>query len=101
VEVDVRGECPVCRSPLLFEPRVACRSCRALHHRECWVYNGQCCAIYGCPGAERDPLPSLPAGLGDPARTEPSFFELNLSTSDWILLGAVIAIAAAKLIFRA
>lgn len=95
MEIDLRGECPICRSPLLFEARVACRSCRALHHRECWTYNGGRCAIYGCPRSERDPLPSL-SSLPTPATT----LRWGLTPGDWTVILTMLSIAGALLLFR-
>jgi hypothetical protein len=42
----VRGDCPVCASPLDAAPR-HCPMCRTPHHRDCWEYFGGC-AIYAC-----------------------------------------------------
>jgi len=46
--------CPICGEAIEARP-VQCRSCRTLHHRDCWDYNGMC-AMYGCGEARaRDP----------------------------------------------
>jgi len=68
---------------------VACGSCRALHHQECWTYNGGRCAIYGCPRSERDPLPSLRA-----LPAEASILRRDLTAAEWILVAAASAFAA-------
>jgi Prokaryotic RING finger family 1 len=40
--------CAICQTPILpEEARVACPSCNAEYHAECWNENGGC-AIYGC-----------------------------------------------------
>src|SRR5882724_11220763 len=43
------GLCPVCRSASDGKT-IECPDCHAVHHRECWDYNGGC-GKYGCPSA--------------------------------------------------
>ena len=44
----IAPHCTVCGESLERD-LVSCRSCRTLHHRECWQYFGGC-ATYGCGG---------------------------------------------------
>jgi hypothetical protein len=39
--------CPVCGDALKGRLVVACASCDARHHRDCWEFNGSC-STYGC-----------------------------------------------------
>lgn len=39
--------CPVCGDDLLGRLVVACASCDARHHRDCWEFNGSC-STYAC-----------------------------------------------------
>ena len=40
--------CPYCQLPIKQESEtVQCRSCKALHHQECWKENGGC-TTFGC-----------------------------------------------------
>ena len=57
------GKCAVCGNPLNQGDLVVCPGCQTLYHRECWVYNGGSCALYGYSKAhaERDPLPTVNA----------------------------------------
>lgn len=50
--------CRVCGTALPIRAGVACRSCRAPHHRDCWTYQGGC-SIYGCGGEEAGPWEAL------------------------------------------
>jgi len=107
VERDLAGACGVCKSALERDQLVVCSGCRALYHRECWLYNGGRCAAYGCSRAhERDPLPSLSAvpwkGEDPPSPerksvvqqegAEPIFSRLFFL--DWFLLAVVLVIAS-------
>ena len=43
------GQCPVCAGTL-DENVVRCAWCKTPHHEECWYYNQERCAIFGCKG---------------------------------------------------
>jgi hypothetical protein len=48
------GECPFCGNAIdLFEPTVRCPVCDRFHHRWCWAYNADHCAML-CDGTTRD-----------------------------------------------
>lgn len=40
--------CPVCRTVIDQGFYVACPRCVTPHHNECWRYNDNQCAIFGC-----------------------------------------------------
>lgn len=46
VTAPVNTACQICGEPL-YRKLVRCRSCRTLHHRDCWEYYGAC-STYGC-----------------------------------------------------
>lgn len=57
------GKCAICAESLkpIGNGLVCCPVCRVFQHKDCWIYNGGRCAVYGCAKAhaERDPLPTL------------------------------------------
>jgi hypothetical protein len=58
--------CTICLSPVESESEaVACPSCSAVYHRECWEENGGC-GVYGCsqaPAVEPRGAMEIPAGF--------------------------------------
>lgn len=45
--------CPVCDSKLGRKMEIVhCADCNVPHHKQCWVYNGEC-AIFGCESRRR------------------------------------------------
>lgn len=45
--------CPFCITRLTDDKEVVvCASCKSPHHKECWVYNLDKCATFGCKGRE-------------------------------------------------
>lgn len=54
-------QCGVCGEPAIGGTRegVVCDTCNALHHRDCWVYNGGC-SRYGCGGQKHQSLAFVP-----------------------------------------
>lgn len=51
-EIMTRGEpvCPYCKAAVEEkQPGVLCRTCKTLHHQECWNETGRC-SIFGCRG---------------------------------------------------
>ena len=42
------AHCPVCATALSSEEIVTCSKCQTRHHQDCWEFNNNCCAVYGC-----------------------------------------------------
>ena len=50
--LDEQTRCPVCGSPLSRGRLVRCAKCGAIHHAECWLFNGLC-ATFACGSREK------------------------------------------------
>ncbi|HTF55778.1 MAG TPA: RING finger protein, partial [Planctomycetota bacterium] len=50
--LDEQTRCPVCGSPLSRGRLVRCAKCGAIHHAECWLFNGLC-ATFACGCREK------------------------------------------------
>lgn len=47
----VGKKCPFCVNPILEgDPTVVCATCKVPHHKDCWSYNLDKCATFGCKG---------------------------------------------------
>ena len=98
MERDLPGNCGICKTPLLKDKLVVCRSCGAPYHDACWTYNDGRCAVYGCAQAraERNPLPHLSAGpwiaVPDPQARRLTFRDLV-----WIVIFVVVAMTLVAL----
>ena len=57
------GKCGVCLQSLEAEVLTFCTRCETYYHPECWRYNGEKCAVYGC---WKSPFPKR--RLGPPQR---------------------------------
>lgn len=45
----VETKCSFCSGEITHgNPIVVCKNCRTYHHRECWEYNNNKCAVLGC-----------------------------------------------------
>ena len=57
-----KAECPYCLNTIEeADSVVACDSCGAAHHRDCWVENGGCC-VRGCTAVSRSIEVEVEAG---------------------------------------
>ncbi|HEY3225897.1 MAG TPA: RING finger protein [Planctomycetota bacterium] len=50
--LDEQTRCPVCGTPLSRGKIVRCAKCGAIHHAECWLFNGLC-ATFACGSREK------------------------------------------------
>lgn len=55
----LEGKCGVCLQSLSGDALTYCTKCRSYYHTECWTFNGQKCAVYGC---WKSPFPRRPMG---------------------------------------
>jgi len=44
----IPGQCPVCGLDLTVKAVITCTGCRTHYHQDCFQYNGEKCAIFGC-----------------------------------------------------
>ena len=60
---DIQGDCGVCRKAITAEYPgvVVCIKCRALYHPDCWEFNGDKCAVYGCAPVSKPAEAAAPA----------------------------------------
>ena len=42
------ANCPICATALAGEDIVTCPKCQTKHHQDCWEFNDNSCAVYGC-----------------------------------------------------
>ncbi len=55
------GTCPICYHSTLHRVLEHCPKCNTPHHQDCWEYNGNRCAIYGCEKTDSTrPQPEQP-----------------------------------------
>lgn len=52
--------CPYCKDPVFEIKAVACPTCDAVHHTECWQANGESCSVYGCESRIKDEIRGCP-----------------------------------------
>ena len=64
------AHCPVCATALASEAVVTCPKCQTKHHEDCWEFNGDSCAVYGCAMTTKEPQTAIE--VKKPAAMTPS-----------------------------
>jgi hypothetical protein len=75
-------KCGICLQDLAGKELASCATCGSSYHAECFTFNKQKCAVYGC---WKSPFPKRPLG---PAQRHADIFNP-------IVLGAMVLIVAA------
>lgn len=68
---ETHARCPVCGDLVALDEAIACSSCSAPHHQDCWDYHGGC-SLFGCGSRDSIEFEAIRASLesGEIAITE-------------------------------
>lgn len=89
IDRSLGGKCGICLQDLAGGVLASCATCGSTYHAECFAFNKQKCAVYGC---WKSPFPKIP--LGPPQRHADIFNPVVLGT----MVLAVVALFVWNLI---
>ena len=81
----LKGKCGVCLQELAEDVLTYCALCQTYYHPECWRYNGEKCAVYGC---WKSPFPKRP--MGPPQRHADIFSPLVMGSLVLLMLAVFV-----------